>query len=258
MNTDFHPQFLEDTSAWLFWTLSARDGFSPTLADVLETSGRSLLKCTELDEIFSRYPLEGMPAEEFTRLYDAIAEYAWNKAIREENLTGTIFSEDRISGRSPSAADIHTENFNLPLTVEGDTLPAYGTLCIRHPLPAVVFASTPPPDGYFRIADTSALGFSAHLWFCPQFADQIDDEVWLLGGYFYIPENIDLAGRPWTEVIPNAICAREEMVLQGRKGPVNLHFTWQQVDMEVKSVRKRLADKLKVSALNRLLFGQNQ
>ncbi len=144
MDTEFHPQLLEDAAAWLFWTLAAHNGFRPTLDDVLRTGGRSLLDCPDSEAIFARYPLSDMPPEEFTTLCDRVAEHAWHRSTREENLIGMISSEDRLSGRSPSAADIRTDHWDLPLTVKGDTLPAYGTLCIRHPLPAVVFADAPP------------------------------------------------------------------------------------------------------------------
>ena len=256
MDTKFHPQLLEDAAAWLFWTLAAQNGFRPTLDDVLQTDGQSLLDCPDREAIFARYPLGDMPPEKFKSLCDAVAEYAWDCSAREENLIGMIFSEDRLSGRSPSAANIRTENWDLPLTIKGDTLPSYGSLCIRHPLPAVVFADEQPQDGPFRVADTQALGFKMPLWLNPQAAEQISDELWLLTGIFYIPENLALAGRPWTEVIPNSICSYEGIMLQGQKRAERIEFCWHSAGQKTQPVSKVLIDKFKASLLGRLFPGQ--
>lgn len=255
MGTEFSPQLLEDASAWLFWTLAANNGFRPTFDDILRTGGQSLLDCPNREDIFARYPLSDLSQKEFTTFCHAVAKHAWHRSVRKENLIGIIYIEDRLSGRAPSAANINTENWNLPLTIKGDTLPAYGTLCIRHPLPAVVFADKQPPNGFFRVADTSALGFNTSLWLSPQSAEQIADGLWLLNGIFHIPENLAIAGRPWTEVIPNAICALEGMML----GTVRLDFCWHNVDKEKSQpTTKTLTDKLRALVLDNLLSDQQR
>lgn len=256
MRSEFHPQILEDAAAWLFWTLVAKNGFAPTLDEVLNTKGRSLLDCSDKEVIFSRYPLKDMPQDDFTQLCDAVAEYGWRKASQEENLIGMIYIEDRESGRAPSAVDIDTKGLDLPLKVKGDTLPTYGSLCIRHPLPAVVFTDTPPPaKGHFRVKDTRALGFSMPLWIAPHAADKVAEGLWLVTGIFYIPENLELSGHPWANVIPNSICSQKGMVLQGKKSPVKLDFLWSESDEDVTTVPKSLVNKIRNSALYRTLFG---
>ncbi|MEQ9947312.1 hypothetical protein [Pectobacterium aroidearum] len=257
MKREFHPQFLEDAAAWLFWTLASRNGFGPTLEKVLQTEGQSVLDCTDSETIFSRYPLEGMSATTFTALCDAVAAYAYDCAVSEENLVGMVYSEDRFTGRSPSAADISTSHLDLPLTVIGDTLPEYGMLCLRHPLPAVVFGEGMPPEGLFRVADTTALGFGMPLWLHPHTASQIESGVWLLTGIFHIPENLDLSRRPWTEVIPNAVCASSGMMFETWGNVVNLEFVWDRTPQEKLPTEETFTDKLRASALGRLFRGQS-
>ncbi|MFB1117562.1 hypothetical protein RF240_15985 [Dickeya dadantii] len=252
MEKEFHPQLLEDAAAWLFWTQASCDGFGPTLEKVLQTQGQSLLDCDDSETIFSRYPLEDMSATTFAALRDAVAAHAYHCAASEENLIGMIYNEDRFTGRAPSAADISTSHLDLPLTVIGDTLPEYGMICLRHPLPAVVFGEGMPPEGFFRVADTTALGFSMPLWLDPHTMDQIDSGVWLLTGIFYIPENRELAIRPWSEVIPNAVCTTSGMTFKTRGKVVNLEFVWDSTQQERPPMAQSFTDKLRASALGRL------
>ncbi len=140
MKNEFHPQLLEDAAAWLFWTLVSRDGFELTLKNVLQTRGQSLLNHPEREIIFRRYPLGEMPASTFSAFCSAVAEHAHARAVREENLTGMIYSEDRFSGRTSSAAGISAAHLDFPVTVEGESFPgtvlsACVLLCPRSCLP---------------------------------------------------------------------------------------------------------------------------
>lgn len=245
MDTKFHPQLIEDAAAWLFWTLVERDGFSHTLDDVLTTQGQSLLLNPDKEKIFSRYKLDQIKSSELVSLYDAIAKHAWERSINEENLIGMVFKEDRLAGRSPSAINIGTGHWNIPITVKGDILPAYGKLCIRHPLPAVVFTKELPSEKIFRIADTQALGFDTPIWFNYQYSYQVDDELWLLSGIFHIPENIALAQHPWTEIIPNCICTSKGITFQANKNLINIEFNWNDPEDKTRSVAEDLTSKLK-------------
>lgn len=251
MNKNFNPELLEDMAAWLFWTQASRDGFTHTLEKVLQTQGQSVLNCADSKEIFSRYPLEDMSEATFSALRNAVAEHAYLRAANQENLVGMIFSEDRFTGRAPSAADIPTSHLEQPLTVKGDVLPEYGTLCLRHPLPAVVFGEGEPPEGIFRVADTTALGFSTPLWLDSHTVSPIDSGAWLLTGIFYIPENLELTRRPWTEVIPNSVCATSGMTFNTHDKTVNLEFYWDSPLRAQPLTAQTFIDKLRASALGR-------
>lgn len=226
MKKEFHPQLLEDAAAWLFWTLVSRDGFELTLKNVLQTRGQSVLSNPEREAIFRRYPLDGMPTSTFSAFCTAVAEHAYSRAVREENLTGMIYSEDRLSGRTSSAAGISASHLNLPVTIEGDRFPQCGSLCLRAPLPAVAFADSPPPEGILRVADTHALGFSMPLWLSPQTVSQVDSRLWIITGIFYIPQHPALTDRAWKEVIPNAVCARERIIMEKDGEALSLDFHW--------------------------------
>jgi hypothetical protein len=227
MKNEFHPQLLEDAAAWLFWTLVSRDGFELTHKNVLQTRGQSLLSHPEREIIFRRYPLGEMPASMFSAFCSAVAEHAHARAVRKENLTGMIYSEDRFSGRTSSAAGISASHLDLPVTVNGDSFPRCGSLCLRAPLPAVVFADSPPPEGVVRIADTRALSFSMPLWLSPQTVSRIESRLWLLTGIFFIPVHPELTDRHWKKVIPNGVCARERIIMEKDGETVSLDFHWQ-------------------------------
>ncbi|MBN1087294.1 hypothetical protein JNO12_24370 [Erwinia aphidicola] len=215
--------------------------------------GRSLLECPDRNAIFSRYPLKEITPEEFSDFCDNLVRHAYNRTSNEENLVGLVYREDRVSGRSPSATTIETEHLNMPLSVSGDTLPSCGMLCVRHPLPAVVFSDKRPPQGFIRVADTRALGFSMPLWFYPQTIDETGDGTWMLTGIFYIPEGPHIKPQSWLKVIPNSVCSREGMTLQGRRGAVNLMFEWNIDGIKTKSVRLSLAHKILTSLMG--VFG---
>lgn len=253
MDRNFHPQLIEDAAAWLFWTLANTDGFNITRENVLSTRGKSVLECPEREAIFSRYQLDKMAPDEFLAFMEATANHAYGRTVNEENLIGLIYSEDRVSGRSPSAAGIETAHLKLALSVRGDSLPVCGMLCLRHPLPAVVFCKNRPPRGFIRVADTNALGFSMPLWLCPQTTDEIGDGTWMLTGIFYIPEGPELNARSWKAVIPNSICSRQGITVQGRRGVVDLIFDWGHDDIIKPHVKPTLADKIRTSLQG--LFG---
>lgn len=253
MDRNFNPQLIEDAAAWLFWTLADMEGFATTRENVLRSRGMSLLKCPDRDAIFSRYSLAEMTPEEYSDFCETTASHAYGRTANEENLIGLIYSEDRVSGRSPSATSIETEHLNKPLSVSGDTLPVCGTLCVRHPLPAVVFSETRPPRGFIRVADTRALGFSMPLWFYPHTTDETGDGSWMLTGIFYIPEGPHIQTLSWPKVIPNSVCSQNGMTLQGSRGAVELMFEWDHDGIKKTSVRLTLADKILTSFMG--LFG---
>lgn len=226
MGKEFNPQLVDDTAAWLFWTLAAKNGFSRTQQDILDSSGRSVLACAERESIFGSYKINDLPDVAFAEFCGEIAKYTYQKTINEENMIGIVYLEDMKSGRSPSAAEINTTDFNIPLTVSGEQLPSYGMLCIRHPLPAVVIGENEPKSGYFRVENTECLGFDYPMYMTAKTAQRIDSGGWLITGVFHIPENAELARRYWKELVPNSICARDNLHLYEEGGSSLLRFEW--------------------------------
>lgn len=138
-----------------------------------------------------------------------------------------IYSEHRFSWRTSSAAGISAAHLDFPVTVEGDSFPRCGSLCLRAPLPAVVFADSPPPEGFLRIADTRALGFSMPLLLSPQTVSRVESRLWLLPGIFFIPVYPELTDWSWKKVIPNCVCARERIIMEEDGEAVSFDFHWQ-------------------------------
>ena len=226
MNKQFNPQLIEDISAWLFWTQVKAEGIETVARNVLTTRGQSLLTEPGCNEIFSNYPLQGLSVTAFSALKDAVADYAYEHTANHTNLTGTIYLEDRITGRAPSANNLPTAHLNFPLDVTGDASTRYGKLCLRAPLPAVVFSDAPPPERIIRVDDTSALGFNMPLWLAADMATEIQQGVWVSGGIFYIPESPLLTAPRWSSVIPNAVCAWEGIILNTSEETLSLKFNW--------------------------------
>lgn len=73
---------------------------------------------------------------------EAIAAEAETFTLNGENMKGIVYGEDAAGGRAPSAQDLETAHLKvLPkdLSYSGQALETTGRLCLRHPLPAVVF-----------------------------------------------------------------------------------------------------------------------
>lgn len=228
MEKEFNPRLIDDIAALLFWSLVAENGYSHTIQDVMGSAGYSILKPSNKDLLFTSFKINTLPENVKVALNDELARYTYQKSINEENMIGILYEEDMESGRSPSAMEINTAIFDIPLTVSGDSIPTYGKLCIRYPLPAVVIGGNGmPPSGIFRVEDTSCLGFDYPMYIIADTVVPLDAGGWFITGIFRIPENVELAGLYWRQVIPNSICTREGMSIYDDSGKcLTLKYHW--------------------------------
>lgn len=227
MEKEFNPMLIDEITALLFWTLVEENGYSNTAHDVRGTQGYSILKSSNKESVFTSYKISILPENAIVAFSDQVAKYAYQKTINYENIQGILYEEDAKSGRSPSAMEINTEVFDIPLTVSGDSIQTYGKLCIRYPLPAVVIGNDEPPSDIFRVEDTSCLGFDYPMYITADEALPLESGGCFITGIFRIPENVELAGLYWRQVIPNSICTKEGMSVYYESGKcLNLKYHW--------------------------------
>lgn len=227
MQKEQNNRIIEDIAAWLFWSLVDRFGYRETLSDVTITKGFSIIDSPNKKAILERYNLSQLSETELTTFYKIVAEYTYNRCcIEQKNLVGIVYLEDMPSGRSPSAKSINTKNYNVPVSVLGDNLEKLGSLCIRYPLPAVIFSRTLPKKHFFRVANTDSLGFEMPMYIGVDGITKCAEDLWMITGIFHIPENVSLMGKKWSKIIPNSICSQDGIRLYTEDGKIDIVINW--------------------------------
>ena len=228
MNKEDNNSIIEDIAAWLFWSLVDRFGFRETLFDVEITKGLSIFDSPDKKSILERYNFSYLSEKQLTNFYKIVAEYAYNRCcVEKTNLVGIVYLEDMPSGRSPSAKFINTKNYNVPVSVLGDNLEKLGTLCIRYPLPAGLFSRTLPKTHIFRVENTDSLGFEMPMYIRVDGMTKCAEDLWMIAGIFYIPENVSLMGKKWNKIIPNSVCFQNSASFYTQDGKIDIVINWQ-------------------------------
>ena len=171
--------------------------------------------------------MRSLPEAEARDVLNAVAAEAYAYARDEENMQGSIYLEDRDTGRSPSAAAIDTACLAIvPTCAYKRPVERLGRLCLRHPLPAVVFAPRAPLDTLIEVADTTtALGFAMPMFLTVTGIHAIDAASFVLMGYFTIPTPSHEHGELWDRVIQNALHVTEAMHFGNVQ---KISFTWRE------------------------------
>ncbi len=232
--SNINERAVHDLAAYLFWSLSEKTGFSAAADEVLDTDGVCLFDNDYSEKIITIHGLHDhrVSSEERLTVMRLAANLVIGSIHREENLNGIIYSEDDANGRSPSAINIPTKGLAAhpkKVMVSGSPLPRIGRLCIRHPLPAVVFSEARPPFTVFEVADTRrALGFQMLMYFSVDGITQIDQTLYVSTGQFHIPVPSADQGDKWNRVIQNAykfVRATDFWIDEGRP-PSKICFSW--------------------------------
>jgi hypothetical protein len=85
----FHPQFVENIAAEVFWGYAFRIGYNSALDDVLGRDFEKLWSPKKAAELARRFG-GVLSKSDVSRLYDAVNEFMAGKAEREENILGTL------------------------------------------------------------------------------------------------------------------------------------------------------------------------
>lgn len=227
---NLNPRIVHDIAAQLFWLLAESDGVEATSGAVIESGGRCLVESPFAASVLSQYGFDQLSPEEQRDACQAIAEEAETFTIKGENLNGIVYSEDAAEGRAPSAQNVETAHLKvLPkdLIYSGQTLEKTGRLCLRHPLPAVVFTDVAPRGGVFEVADTSyALGFHLPMFLFNVATTQLDDNLYVSMGIFHIPVPDSEHGDQWARAIGNSTRFIDRLQLIGAGGVTTVDVTW--------------------------------
>ena len=205
----FNPQIVHDAAAFLFWSLAESKGVTATNDAVVESSGKCLLKQSFTWQVLGNFKIDQLPAADQHAFCSAVASEAHDFASRQQNMQGVIYAEDAENGRAPSAEGTDTSNLAvspIQVTMNGPTIEKTGRLCIRHPLPAVVFTNTPPVSKVIEVADTTAaLGFHLPLFLQDFETQQLNQNIFASVGIFHIPVPSAAHGELWDSAIQNSI-----------------------------------------------------
>ena len=99
----FHPQFVENIAAEVFWGYCFRTHYDTAIADVLDFAYEKLWPLKKAEEMVRRYGAR-LGNADLRRLYDEVNSYMRMKAEREENILGTLYVEDFARCKPPRFA----------------------------------------------------------------------------------------------------------------------------------------------------------
>lgn len=226
----FNPQIVHDAAAFLFWTLAEGVGVNGANEAVIDSSGRCLLELPSSGDVLGQYGFQTLPPSDQREFGNAVAAEAERFAVKGENMDGVIYAEDAQSGRAPSAQGVQTEHLRaIPRRVvaSGAKILKAGRLCLRHPLPAVVFSDTHPSGGILEVADTAAaLGFQLPIFLANVATTQVGDNLFVSTGIFYIPAPDSCYGGKWGSAIQNSSRFVDEFHCYGPDGKTVVKVEW--------------------------------
>jgi hypothetical protein len=224
----FDKATIHNLAAEMFWRMADEVGVAEANNRVLATEGWSLLEHGFDNDLWREYPLASLPKDEARRVLKAVSLEAFEFARDEQNMIGQVFLEDRQTGRSPSAAKIDTQPLaKAPSFTSNTPIERLGRLCLRHPLPAVVFADRAPREGIIQVDDTAtALRFDLPMFLALTGCQPAPDDTVILTGYFHIPVPDVSSGDLWNRVIQNSIRAVSSFTISRPEGQLVIDFEW--------------------------------
>lgn len=206
---NLNPQIVHDAAAHLFWTLAEAVGINGATEAVIDSAGRCLLEQVFTGDVLGQYSFQNLPLSDQRELGSAIAAEAEHFAVNDKNMNGVIYTEDAQSGRAPSAQRVQTAHLRaIPRQVRasGTKIEKIGRLCLRHPLPAVVFSDTCPIGSVLEVSDTfTALGFQLSMFLANVATTELGDGLFVSTGIFSIPVPDACSGNGWNMAIQNSM-----------------------------------------------------
>lgn len=202
-----NQQVVHDAAAQLFWHMARQMGVQGANERVIETRGKCLTSMPLASALLAEYRFEQLPSSVQKLFLDAVETEATEHSEQERNLQGMIYAEDAATGRSPSAMDLSTAHLSRqPTSLDvSSNIPKMGRLCVRAPLPAVVYCDVPPDSPFIWVDDTvTALGFDAPMFMTDINCIQIAEDVYVYTGIFSIAVPDFELGAKWHQVVPNS------------------------------------------------------
>lgn len=153
---EIDAQAVHALAADMFWLFAQKVGVVEANRRVLGSEGVCLLEHQFDNELFLKHPIMDLAEDDRLRFLHAVAREATTACEEERNLLGIIYLQDLVAGRSPDADGIDTALLKrIPSSWRSShPLERTGSLCIRHPLPALVAVSSLPERRLIEVADT--------------------------------------------------------------------------------------------------------
>lgn len=224
----FDKPTIHNLAAEMFWRFADEIGVGPANERVLATEGRCIIEHQYDGSLWRDYPLASLADEEARWVMQAVAFEAFDFTRAQQNMIGQIYLEDRETGRSPSAANLATHLIaKAPAITVNRQIERLGRLCLRHPLPALVFATREPVGGVIQIEDTAtALGVDLPMFVTIAGSQRIDDTTVILTGYFHIPVPDAATGDRWNHIIQNSTRAVSGLTISQPEGQLDITYEW--------------------------------
>lgn len=225
-----NPQVVHDAAAFLFWTLADVIGVDGANEEVIYSSGRCLLDQPFTGDVLGQYSVEQLSSIELHKFFSAIAAEAERFAVNGENMDGIIYADDAQTCKTPSAQFVNTNQLNVTpknIITDGGKIEKLGKLCLRHPLPAVVFSEKSQNGNIIEVADTfNAIGFHMPMFLSNIASQQIGDHLFVFTGIFHIPVPDAGQGNLWSSVIQNSMRFVDGVCFYGQPANTIIEVHW--------------------------------
>jgi hypothetical protein len=214
----FHPQFVENIAAEVFWGYAFRIGYHSALDDVLGRDFEKLWSPKKAAELARRFG-GVLSKSDVSRLYDAVNEFMAGKAEREENILGTLYVED--FARCKPHRFAHAGLLRRLRDADGggqgkvvfrEPPSAVGDLLLRTPFPAALLIEEPPkPDAIYFVDTRKALDLEKIMLLRPRSFTPLPPNpqgyTHAAHGVFEIPcrDPVSVDGL-WYKLMPNSRC----------------------------------------------------
>ena len=222
-----------EAASYLFWMLVDEVGIQRAIDRVDDSGGGCLLNQPYSTGVLRQFNgFDGLSDELKSDFGQAVADLVYVTTIKQGALlTGPANVEDGKRGRNLTAEPLDLAHLNLPpvhLEVNGN-FETLGSLCIRHPLPAVVYSDRAPETqaGIIRIEDTrTALGFDMPMFMTNIQGIKMEQDMYMLMGEIHIPTEGDHSARMWHHAIPNSSKFGSQITFSGQDfvGVVKAHW----------------------------------
>lgn len=227
---NLNPQVVHDAAAFLFWTLADAVGVAGANESVIDSAGQCLLEQSFTAEVLGQYAIEKFPRNIQHEFHRAVAAEAERFAVGGTNMNGVIYGEDAQAGKAPSAQHVNTVQLRVipkRFSMDGAKIERIGRLCLRHPLPAVVFSETRPHGDVLEVSDTSAaLGFFLPMFLTSIATSELGDHLFASTGIFHIPAPDVPRGHLWDAAIQNSTRFSEAITFYGESGTTVVNVEW--------------------------------
>ena len=218
---------ITDIAANVYWRLVDRDGKLDSNDKISKTNGMYLLKDSLLVDVLSRY--NQINIDDMDDVVIAVIKLIVDSVKNEFNIIGAVYADDFIKGRSANIKSLDTSMVQfIPQNIIIDNnIETIGMLCVRHPLPSVVFSSHAPINNFIKIADTThALGFDMPLFFNIESTKKAQDDLYVSMGTVHIFVPNVTVGNAWHHIIQNSICSIKYISACDALHDVKINAVW--------------------------------